>query len=137
MDGCRLAQDFQGAWGKVIFICYRLPQDRWPPFVEVMYAQLDAMEVKAGDFVKRGQKIGTLGNANGMYSVAGGGAGAHLHWEVRQTVGMGLGPGFQEGASGWLGPSEFITAHRGDRAKQPLKATVLDKTQRQGWGTDF
>jgi murein DD-endopeptidase MepM/ murein hydrolase activator NlpD len=102
-----------------------------------MYAQLDSMDVKAGDFVKRGQKIGTLGNANGMYSVPSGAAGAHLHWEVRQTVGMGLGPGFQEGASGWLGPSEFIAAHRGGRAKQPLKATVLDKTQRQGWGTDF
>jgi murein DD-endopeptidase MepM/ murein hydrolase activator NlpD len=132
-----VAQDFQGAWGKTVFIDYRLPKDRWPPFVEVMYAQLDSMDVKPGDFVKRGQKIGAVGNAGGMYSVASGAAGAHLHWEVRQTVGLGLGPGFQAGASGWLGPSDFITAHRGDRAKEPLKATVLDKTQRQGWGTDY
>jgi len=125
-----VAQDFENAWGKVVFICYRLPEGRWPPFVEVMYAQLNSIDVKPGQFVKRGQRIGTVGNANGTYE-------AHLHWEVRQTVGMGLGPGFQAGASGWLGPSEFISAHRGDRANQPLLPKVLSKTERAGWGTDY
>ena len=125
-----VAQDFESAFGKVIFICYRLPKDRWPPFVEVMYAQLNSMDVKAGDLVKRGQKIGTVGNAGGTYP-------AHLHWEVRQTVGLGVGPGFEAGASGWLGPSEFIAAHRGARAKVPLLPTILDKSQREGWGTDY
>jgi murein DD-endopeptidase MepM/ murein hydrolase activator NlpD len=132
-----VAQDFQNAFGKVIFICYRLPEGRWPPFVEVMYAQLNSIEVQPGQLVKRGQRIGTVGNAGGIYSVASGGAGAHLHWEVRQTVGMGLGPGFQAGATGWLGPSEFISAHRGDRARQPLLPKVLTKAERQGWGTDY
>jgi murein DD-endopeptidase MepM/ murein hydrolase activator NlpD len=132
-----VAQDFANAWGKVIFICYRLPEGRWPPFVEVMYAQLNSIDVKAGDFVKRGQRIGTVGNAGGIYSVASGAAGAHLHWEVRQTVGMGLGPGFEAGASGWLGPSEFISAHRGDRAGQPLLPKVLNDAERPGWGTDY
>jgi murein DD-endopeptidase MepM/ murein hydrolase activator NlpD len=125
-----VAQDFENAWGKTVFICYRLPEGRWPPFVEVMVAQLNSIDVKPGQFVKRGQRIGTVGNANGTYQ-------AHLHWEVRQTVGMGLGPGFQAGASGWLGPSEFISAHRGDRAKQPLLPKVLGKTERDGWGTDY
>jgi len=125
-----VAQDFENAWGKVVFICYRLPDKRWPPFVEVMYAQLDSINVKPGQFVKRGQRIGTVGNANGTYQ-------AHLHWEVRQTVGMGVGPGFQAGASGWLGPSEFISAHRGARATQPLQARVLTKDERPGWGTDY
>jgi len=125
-----VAQDFENAWGKVVFICYRLPEGRWPPFVEVMYAQLNSIDVKPGQFVKRGQRIGTVGNANGTYQ-------AHLHWEVRQTVGMGVGPGFQAGASGWLGPSEFISAHRGDRAKQPLLPKVLTPAERPGWGTDY
>ena len=132
-----VAQDFQNAWGKVVFVCYRLPADRWPPFVEVMYAQLDSIDVHAGDLVKRGQKIGTVGNAGGIYSVASGAAGAHLHWEVRQTVGMGLGPGFDTRRDGWLGPSEFITAHRGDRANQPLQVKVLTDPERPGWGTDY
>ena len=125
-----VAQDFENAWGKVIIVSHRLPDGRWPPFVDVMYAELNSMDVKAGDFVKRGQRIATVGTANGTYP-------AHLHWEVRQTVGMGLGPGFQTGASGWLGPSEFISAHRGPRAKEPLLPKVLDKTERDGWGTDL
>jgi murein DD-endopeptidase MepM/ murein hydrolase activator NlpD len=125
-----VAQDFENAWGKTVFVCHRMPDGRWPAFVEVMYAQLNSMDVKPGDYVKRGQKIGTVGTANGTYP-------AHLHWEVRQTVGMGLGPGYQAGASGWLGPSDFIAAHRGPRAKEPLQAKVLGKNEREGWGTDF
>lgn len=125
-----VAQDFENAWGKVVFICYRMPEGRWPPFVEVMYAQLNTMEVSGGQFVKRGQRIGAVGNANGTYQ-------AHLHWEVRQTVGKGVGPGFDVRRDGWLGPSEFISAHRGDRAKFPLLPKILTKTERNGWGTDY
>jgi murein DD-endopeptidase MepM/ murein hydrolase activator NlpD len=130
-----VAQDFQNAWGKVVFICYRLPEGRWPPFVEVMYAEMQSIDVKPGDFVKRGQKIGTVGNANGTYSVANG-LGAHLHWEVRQTVGKGLGPGFDTNRDGWLEPGAFLAAHRGDRSKLPLKMVVLPKEQRAGWGSE-
>ncbi len=130
------AQDFENAWGKVIFICYRLPEGRWPPFIEVMYAQLQSMDVASGTFVKRGQKIGEVGNAGGTYAVANGGMGAHLHWEVRQTVGKGLGPGFDTKRDGWLEPSAFLAAHRGERSKQPLKVKVLGNAERRGWGTD-
>jgi murein DD-endopeptidase MepM/ murein hydrolase activator NlpD len=132
-----VAQDFQTAFGKVVFICYRLPAGRWPPYVEVMYAEMDSVDVKPGDFVKRGQKIGTVGDGDGTYSTAKGGSGASLRWEVRQAAGMGLGPGYQANASGWLGPSDFITAHRGPRAQQPLQATVLSDSTRPGYGSDF
>jgi murein DD-endopeptidase MepM/ murein hydrolase activator NlpD len=125
-----VAQDFQNAWGKVVFVCYRLPEGRYPPFVEVMYAQLQDIDVAAGQFVKRGQQIGTVGNSNGTYK-------AHLHWEVRQTVGLGLGAGFNSRRDGWLGPSDFLAAHRGDRAKQPLLPKVLTDAERDGWGTDY
>jgi murein DD-endopeptidase MepM/ murein hydrolase activator NlpD len=132
-----VAQDFQNAFGKVVFICYRLPDGRWPPFVEVMYAELNSIDVHAGQLVTRGQRIGTVGNGNGTYSVASGAPGASLRFEVRQTVGLGLGPGFEANASGWLGPSQFIAAHRGDRAKQPLQTKVLSDQERPGWGTDY
>ena len=103
-----VAQDFESAWGKVVFICYRLPEGRYPPFVEVMYAQLQTMDVKPGQFVKRGQRIGTVGNANGTYL-------AHLHWEVRQTVGWASGPGFNRAATAGWDPVIFFP---------PIAATV-------------
>jgi murein DD-endopeptidase MepM/ murein hydrolase activator NlpD len=80
--------------------------------------------------VKRGQRIGTLGSIDPYKP--------HLHWEVRQTVGLGIGPGFDPlKRDGWLGPSEFLAAHRGDRFKFPLLPKVLTKTERDGWGTDY
>ena len=45
-----VAQDFENAWGKVVFICYRMPEGRWPPFVEVMYAELNSIDGQAGRF---------------------------------------------------------------------------------------
>ena len=133
-----VAQDFQNAFGKAVFICYRLPAGRYPPYVEVMYAEMDSIDVKPGDFVKRGQKIGTVGDGDETYSTSKGGSGASLRWEVRQTVGtVGLGPGYQSNVSGWFGPSDFITAHRGPRAQQPLLPTVLDDSNRAGYGSDF
>jgi len=128
-----VAHDFENVWGKVVFIDYRLPEGRWPPFAEVMYTQMQTMEVTGGQFVKRGQRIGTVGNANGIYQIPG----AHLHWEVRQTVGLGVGGGFDTKRDGWLDPSDFLAAHRGDRAKQPLLPKVLSKEERPGWGTDY
>jgi murein DD-endopeptidase MepM/ murein hydrolase activator NlpD len=125
-----VAQDFGNQFGKVVFICYRLPEGRYPPFVEVIYAMLNTMDVTPGQFVKRGQRIGTVGTADGNYP-------AHLHWEVRQTVGLGIGPGFSERRDGWLGPSEFISAHRGVRANDPLLMRVLNDAERPGWGTDY
>jgi murein DD-endopeptidase MepM/ murein hydrolase activator NlpD len=107
-----------------------LPAGRWPPFVEVMYAQLQSITVAPGTFVRRGQEIGTVGNANGTYP-------AHLHWEVRQTVGLGLGFGFYSKRDGWMEPSAFLLAHRGPRSKQPLLMKVLGKTEREGWGNDL
>ena len=124
------AYDFENAWGKVIFIDYRLPTGRYPPFVEVMYAQLQSMDVTGGSFVKAGQRIGTVGNGSGTYV-------AHLHWEVRQTVGLGNGLGFSTNRDGRLGPSDFLTAHRGDRSKQPLLMKELAPADRMGWGMEY
>ncbi len=132
-----VAQDFQNAYGKAVFVYHRLPAGRWPPYVEVMYSEMDSIDVKPGDFVKRGQKIGTVGDGDETYSTAKGGSGASLRLEVRQTVGVGLGPGYEANASGWLGPSDFITAHRGPRAQQPLLPTILDDSTRTGYGSDF
>jgi murein DD-endopeptidase MepM/ murein hydrolase activator NlpD len=131
-----VAQNFGTAWGMVVFVCYRMPKGDSSSSVEVMYAQLKDIEVKAGEFVKRGQKIGTVGNAKGTYSVANG-YGAHLHWEVRQAVGKGIGAGFDANHDGWIEPCVFLKDHRGARMMVSLKMLVLPKSHRANWGTDY
>ena len=62
--------------------------------------------MNAGDDVRRGQKIATVGTANGQYF-------AHLHFEMREFITPFIGPGYRENTDGWLNPSEFIAKHRG------------------------
>ncbi len=73
---------------------------------ESSYHHLKERLVKAGDSVKRGQKIGTMGNANGLYPV-------HLHFELRKTPGMGLEQSkYEKSTKNYWEPSEFIPDHR-------------------------
>jgi len=90
-------------WGNVIrVIHFQKEKNR---FVESLYAHCEKMEVKAGDWVKRGRKIGTIGNADGTYW-------AHLHLEIRTTIDMGLGGGYSEETKGFEDPTKFIRDNR-------------------------
>ena len=67
------------------------------------------MLVHAGDDVRRGQQIATVGTANGRYF-------AHLHFEMREFITPFIGPGYREDTRGWLNPthsSSSIAARRG------------------------
>ena len=59
----------------------------------------------AGETVKRGQQIATVGTANGRYF-------AHLHFEMREFLTPFIGPGYREDTRGWINPTKFIEAHR-------------------------
>ena len=91
-------------WGNVIRIVHHRPGEE-RPFIETVYAHMHTIHVKAGDMVKRGDQIGTIGNASGRYS-------AHLHLELRDFCGMSLGPGYSDNVFGYLDPSRFIAGHR-------------------------
>jgi len=94
-------------WGKMILIAHRLPEgDELGPVVQTMYAHLDSIRVQAGQKVQRGDKIGTVGTADGAYL-------AHLHFEVRLGPYVNPGQGYADTPLNRVAPEQFIQAHRG------------------------
>jgi murein DD-endopeptidase MepM/ murein hydrolase activator NlpD len=87
----------KGGWGNVIRIIHYTNKGR----VESLYAHCLDRKVKSGDYVSKGQVIGTIGTANGKYL-------AHLHFELRDVVGMDLGPGYSWNTMGYVNPTKYI-----------------------------
>lgn len=95
------AKDHGGGWGNVLRIVHKVDTS----YVESLYAHCLEMLVKEGDWVKKGQKIASIGNNNGMYY-------AHLHLEIRHTPDLPLGGGYSKDTSGYIDPTVFINRHR-------------------------
>ncbi len=89
-------------WGNVIRIVHTLPNGKQ---YESLYAHCDKILVKKKTWVRKGQKIGTIGNVNGKYL-------AHLHFEIRDDIHMGIGKGYSKKTNGYLNPTKFIKKHR-------------------------
>jgi len=96
------AANFGGGWGNVIMIEHHVPNEN---NVESLYAHCLENMVKKGDKVEKGQQIATIGNADGAYL-------AHLHFEIRNIVGMPIGSGYSLDTTGYLNPTKYINAHR-------------------------
>jgi murein DD-endopeptidase MepM/ murein hydrolase activator NlpD len=96
-----LAEDLGDGWGNVVRVVHRC-DDR---MVESLYAHLDVLYVTTGMTIGRGTTLGEIGTAHGQYL-------AHLHFELRETVGMPTGGGYGDDASGYVDPTAFIRAHR-------------------------
>ncbi len=99
------ADDICCGWGNTVRIIHFLPHHNEYKYVESVYSHLHNIHVKAGDLIRRGYQIGSIGNAKGRYS-------AHLHLEFRDFVNMSIGPGYSEDQFGYLSPSDFIDANR-------------------------
>lgn len=96
------AENIHGGWGNVIRIVHYINKNKQ---VESLYAHCDKIMVKQGQYVKKGQQIGTIGTNNGQYY-------AHLHFEIRSEVGMPIGNGYSKNTKGYLDPTEFIKNNR-------------------------
>lgn len=101
------AEDVRGGWGRVLRIAHNVGSWEAPELIESLYGHLDTMLLSEGDTVQRGQQIGAIGNAHGIYF-------AHLHLEIRDTLGLPIGPGYDSETDGYLHPTAFIRAHRPD-----------------------
>ncbi len=92
-------------WSNVVRIIHKLPNNHTYKKLESVYTHLSGMNVKKGDYVKRGQKIGEIGNAGGLYY-------AHLHFELRYLIDMPLGGGYAMSINGYLNPTLWIKRNR-------------------------
>ncbi len=63
------------------------------------------MLVTQDTFIKKGEQIATIGNCNGTYLV-------HLLLEIRNEIGLDIGPGYSTETTGYLDPTDFIYKNR-------------------------
>ncbi len=96
------AKDVKGGWGNVIRIIHAVDTNS---YIESLYAHLDTVFIKPGVSIKKGTSIGTIGTAHGKYL-------AHLHFELRDSINMPIGGGYDELNIGYLNPTTFIEANR-------------------------
>jgi hypothetical protein len=99
------AEEAGGGWGKVVRVVSCVEDQGQRREVEALYAHFDTITVKVGQRLKRGEQIGTIGDANGQYL-------AHLHFEMRGKPSLPLGRGYSDDTTGYLHPTNFIKAHR-------------------------
>jgi murein DD-endopeptidase MepM/ murein hydrolase activator NlpD len=98
------AEDAGTGWGNVIIITHNLPNGEQ---VQTLYGHLDKI-LKSEGIVKRREKIGTVGNADGKYL-------CHLHFEMRDESCLlwdKVFVGYSPIRKGWLDPSDFIDKNR-------------------------
>ncbi|WP_299678663.1 M23 family metallopeptidase [uncultured Dokdonia sp.] len=94
------SKNIGGGWGNVI----RIIHSHKNKYYESIYAHCDTIFVEEHQFIKRGEKIGTIGTANGSYL-------AHLHLELRDSIFMDIGAGYSTHTKGYINPTEFIKTH--------------------------
>src|SRR5690606_18702928 len=93
--------------GNVVIVQHTMPDGS---IVSTVYGHLNEITQSSGDVVA-GQKIGTIGDADGRYA-------AHLHFAVYlgaiNTPGSGYStsPDPDPTGSGWVDPSQFLAAHK-------------------------
>lgn len=112
-----LARDGGPGWGNVVIILHAYIENGERKYVQSYYGHVEEILVHAGDEIRRGQQIATIGTADGRYL-------AHLHFEMREFITPFIGPGYRDDTRGWINPTQFIEQHRGapldDVGRPPL-----------------
>ncbi|MGI8604233.1 MAG: M23 family metallopeptidase [Verrucomicrobiales bacterium] len=102
-----LSADVRMGWGNVVIVrhAYR-DADGVVKLVDSLYGHLDKRMVRKDQIVRRGQQVGTLGTAHGIYT-------AHLHFEMRKNLEVGMNRSkFPRDFSVYYSPRTFVAAHR-------------------------
>ncbi|HSI14149.1 MAG TPA: peptidoglycan DD-metalloendopeptidase family protein [Chthoniobacter sp.] len=100
------ANNYHVGWGNVVILRHAYYEGSTLKYVDSLYGHLLEFFVHEGEQVKRGQKIGRIGNNFGMYE-------AHLHFEMRKNLQIGMfRSSFARDFSNYFTPNEFVAAHR-------------------------
>jgi hypothetical protein len=108
-------------WGKTVIVAHRLPDGK---VLQSMYAHLDRIDVAPGMLIARGGKLGTVGTANGYYP-------AHLHFEMRASDAVDLGPGYTADPLNRLDPAATVASLR-NAAPDDLSPSPLARALTSG-----
>ena len=95
------AKMYGSNWGNVIKIVHSLDGNLY----ESIYAHFKTMAVKPHQFIKKGEQIGTIITCNKLYHT-------HLHFEIRDSLGLGMDSAYSKTSKGRINPSEFIKKQR-------------------------
>ncbi len=111
-------------WGNVITILHRLPDGG---AVTSYYGHLDTLGLPAGVPVRRGDRIGTVGKADGRYL-------AHLHFEIRPPASLDPGAGYGDQALGRQSGELFLLKNRGapEDRQNPALGPAYETDPRRG-----
>ena len=100
------AQNFGHGWGNVVIVRHVYEEGGRRKFADSLYGHLDKILCRAGQNLRRGQQLGTIGTGGGHYD-------AHLHFEMRKELRVGMARHrFPRDARVYWDPSTFIAAHR-------------------------
>lgn len=100
------ARDARRGWGNVVIVPHTYLSGRQLRTIDSFYAHLERVTVREGQHVTRGMQVGTIGTNRGMYT-------AHLHFEIRQNLSIGINrSAFRNDFVNYHVPTKFIRAHR-------------------------
>ena len=100
------ARDVHLGWGNVVIVRHAFREAGVVKNIDALYGHLNNLLVRAGQRVTRGQQLATIGTAHGVYD-------AHLHFEIRKNIGIGMSrAAFRRDLSNYYDPSKFLLSHR-------------------------
>jgi murein DD-endopeptidase MepM/ murein hydrolase activator NlpD len=115
-----LARDFRRSWGNVIVVRHAFIEEGQVKYADSLYGHLDRILVREGQQIARGQQIGTIGNAHGLYA-------PHLHFEIHKNLAIGVvHTMFSGDLTNYYIPSDFISSHRSLQSGNRLTTVAMN-----------
>jgi len=100
------ARDFRAGWGNVVIVRHAYLERGDVRYVDSLYGHLDRILCREGQRVDRGDKVGTIGTAHGQYP-------AHLHFEMRKDLRVGMYRSmFPRDYRSYFDPTQFVLTHQ-------------------------